>query len=86
MRTVRSAAPMQTVRLRIKVKPNTQVSSLEQVLDGTWVARLKAPPIAGKANKELVALVAEHLGCRKSAVTIKAGAGGRMKLVEVEAP
>ncbi len=77
---------MATVHLRVKVKPNARVSSLEQLLDGTWVAKLKAPPVDGKANEELVALVAEHLGCRKAAVTIKAGAGGRMKLIKVEAP
>jgi len=77
---------MATVHLRVKVKPNARVSSLEQAPDGTWVAKLKAPPVDGKANEELVALVADHLGCRKAAVTIKAGAGGRMKLIKVEAP
>jgi uncharacterized protein (TIGR00251 family) len=72
------------VILRIKVKPNARASSLEQAADGTWLARVKAPPVDGKANDELVSLVAERLGCRKSAVTIKSGAGARMKLVEVE--
>jgi uncharacterized protein (TIGR00251 family) len=77
---------MPTVHLRVKVKPKSQVSSLEQVPDGTWVAKLKAPPVDGKANEELVTLVAKHLGCHKAAVTIKAGAGGRMKLIKVEVP
>ena len=77
---------MPTVHLRVKVKPNARVSSLEQVPDGTWVAKLKAPPVDGKANEELVTLVAEHLGCRKAAVVIKAGAGGRMKLIKIEVP
>jgi uncharacterized protein len=71
--------------LRVKVKPQARVSSLEQNPDGTWLAKLKAPPVDGKANEELVALIAEHFKCRKTAVTIKAGASGRMKLVEVEA-
>jgi uncharacterized protein (TIGR00251 family) len=73
------------VILRIKVKPNARVSSLEQEADGTWLAKLKAPPVDGKANAELVSLLAERFGCRRSAVTIKAGAGARMKLVEVDA-
>jgi hypothetical protein len=71
--------------LRIKVKPNARASSLEQQADGTWLAKVKAAPVDGKANDELVSLVAERLGCRKSAVTIKSGAGARMKLVEVDA-
>lgn len=75
---------MAVVTLRIKVKPRARVSSLEQAQDGTWVARLRAPPVDGKANEELVALVAEHFHCRTAAVVIKAGASGRIKLVQVQ--
>jgi len=70
--------------LQIKVKPRSRMSSLEQAADGTWVARLKSPPVDGKANEELVELVAERFGCRKAQVVIKSGAAGRMKLVKVE--
>lgn len=69
--------------LQVKVKPRARVSELSQAPDGTWTAKLKAPPVDGKANKELIALVAEHFHCRKAAVEIKAGASGRMKLVRV---
>ena len=69
--------------LQVRVKPNARASSLVEQGDGTWLAQLKSPPVDGKANAELIALVAERFGCRKSAVTIKAGAGGRMKLVKV---
>lgn len=71
--------------LRVRVKPNARTSSLERQEDGTWVARVKSPPVDGKANEELVALVAERFGCPKSAVRVKAGAGGRMKLLEIDA-
>ena len=69
--------------LQVKVKPNSRVSSFVQQADGTWLAQLKSPPVDGKANAELVGLVAEQFGCRKSDVTIKAGAAGRMKLVKI---
>ncbi len=67
----------------MKVKPNARASSLEQVGDG-WLAKIKSPPVDGKANAELIALIAEKFGCRKNQVTIKAGAGGRAKLVRIE--
>ena len=54
-----------------------------QADDGTWLAQLKSAPVDGKANAELIALIAENFGCRKAQVTIKAGAGGRMKLVRI---
>lgn len=69
--------------LRVKVKPNARVSSLAQAADGSWTAQLKSPPMEGKANQELIALVAQHFGCAKSAVFIKSGASGRLKLVQV---
>jgi uncharacterized protein (TIGR00251 family) len=77
---------MTVLTLQIKVKPRSKSSSLEQAQDGTWVARVKAPPVEGKANEELVALVAKHFQCRTAAVVIKVGASGRMKLVQVNLP
>jgi uncharacterized protein (TIGR00251 family) len=72
------------ITLQVKVTPNARAASLEELADGTWVARLKSPPTDGKANQELVALVAAHFGCAKSAVQIKAGASGRRKLLRIE--
>jgi uncharacterized protein (TIGR00251 family) len=74
----------QPVVLQVKVKPNARVSKLEQAENGTWLAQLKAVPVDGKANEELIALISKHFDCRKSAVTIKSGASGRMKLVRVD--
>ncbi|MSQ47536.1 MAG: DUF167 domain-containing protein [Deltaproteobacteria bacterium] len=71
--------------IQVKVKPNARVSSLEEATNGgIWRAQIKSPPVDGKANEELVALVARHFACRKSAVSIKRGASGRVKLVQIE--
>jgi len=70
--------------LRIKVKPHARAASLVQQIDGSWLASVRAPQVDGKANAELVALVADHFGCPKRAVSIRAGASGRFKLVEIE--
>jgi hypothetical protein len=74
---------MATRIIQVKVTARARESSLKQLGDGTWVAKLKSPPVDGKANAELIALVAEQFGCRKAAVSIRAGAGGRMKLVQI---
>jgi uncharacterized protein (TIGR00251 family) len=72
--------------IQVKVTPRARAASLTQAPDGTWVAKLKSPPIDGKANAELIALVAEQFKCSKAAVSIKAGAAGRRKLVRIDAP
>ena len=69
--------------LQLKVKPNARAQSLVEGEDGVWLAQLKSPPVDGKANAELISLLADHFGCRKQDVVIKSGAGGRMKLVTI---
>ena len=76
---------MQPRVIQIRVKPNSRASVLEQKEDGTWMAQIKSPPVEGKANEELLALVAKHFDCCKSDVSIKAGASGRLKLVRISA-
>ena len=80
------AAYSAVITIQIKVKPNSRVSTLEQGSDGVWLARLKSPPVDGKANAELVGLIADRFSCRKADVTIRSGAGGRMKLVRIDLP
>lgn len=69
--------------IQVKVRPQARVSSLERQPDGTYVACVKAPPVDGQANAELVALVARQFGCAKSAVRIRLGGTGRTKLVTI---
>jgi len=71
--------------IRVKVKSNARTCALTRLPDGSWVAQVKAPAIEGRANQELIALVAEHFHCVKAAVSIKRGASGRLKLVRIEA-
>ncbi len=70
--------------IQVKVKPGARVSALTQLDDGAWVAQLKSPPVDGKANAELIALVAKAFGCHRADVTIKGGASGRTKWVQIE--
>lgn len=44
---------------------------------------VKAPPVDGKANAALIALVARTLGVSNSAVRLDSGAGARRKLLFV---
>jgi uncharacterized protein YggU (UPF0235/DUF167 family) len=71
-------------KLKLKVRPGSREESLTEQPDGSWIARVKAQPVDGKANAALIALIAAHFGLRKSQVSIKSGAGGRMKLVQLE--
>lgn len=72
--------------LQVKVRPNARASALSPGPDGVWQAQIKAAPVDGAANEELRALVARHFGCRKADVTIRSGASGRLKRLELDLP
>lgn len=71
--------------IEVRVKPRSGTSRLLPAADGKWLAQLKSAPVDGKANQELIALVAAQFGCSKSAVSIRSGLSGRVKLVRIEA-
>lgn len=45
--------------------------------------KIAAPPVEGKANKEITSFIAKTLGLPKSAVELLHGSTGRIKLIQV---
>ncbi len=45
--------------------------------------KIAAPPVEGKANKEIVLFLAKALGVSKSFIEVVHGTSGRIKLVEI---
>jgi hypothetical protein len=70
--------------IEIKVKPRARMSRLLQQDDGRWRADLKSAPVDGKANEELIALVAREFGVTRARVSLRSGASGRTKLVRID--
>ncbi len=70
--------------VQVKVKPSSRESAVEELEDGSLFVKLKAQPINGKANAELINVLAKHFKVPKACVTIKSGAGARIKLVSIE--
>lgn len=54
------------------------------MLDGVLRARVAARAVDGAANQALIRLIAESLGVAKTRVTIRSGANGRSKVVDLE--
>lgn len=68
--------------LALRVTPKA-ASDRIAVKDGKVRLWVTAPPDKGKANKAVIALVADALGVPKSAVEIVRGDGAREKLLRV---
>lgn len=68
----------------VKVKPNSKKQSIEETVDGTLKVNLKSPPVDGKANKELIELLAEKFNVQKSQIKIKSGLSSRNKIIQID--
>lgn len=71
------------MKITVQVKPNSRTETVELLPDGTWVVRVRVPPIEGRANERVQELLAEHFGCAKSAVQLVSGARGKRKIFEI---
>ena len=45
--------------------------------------RVASPPVDGAANEALIAWLAKALGVSRSAISLKSGATGRLKIVQI---
>ncbi|MBF2079607.1 MAG: DUF167 domain-containing protein [Synechococcales cyanobacterium T60_A2020_003] len=70
-------------KIRVTVKPNSKIQDIQTGEDGVLRVRLKSPPVDGKANAELIVLLAKHFDVPKSQITIKAGAHSSSKLIQI---
>ena len=69
--------------LRVRVQPRASRDGIVGWRDGVLRVRVAAPPVDGRANDAVVALVAAALGLRPPAVRIVRGERSRDKLVSV---
>lgn len=67
----------------VKVKPNSKQQSIEEQTDGSFIVHLKSPPVDGKANEELIKLLAEKFCVPKVRIRIKSGLSSRQKIIEI---
>jgi uncharacterized protein (TIGR00251 family) len=70
--------------LPIRVQPRASRDEVIGVRDGRLVVRVTAPPVDGKANAAVCALLAKAAGVPKRRVAIVHGEGARDKLVRID--
>lgn len=72
------------VALAVRITPRASRNEVTEIQsDGTVKLRLTATPVGGDENAQLVAFLAEVLGCPPKSLDIVAGLSGRDKLVSV---
>ena len=74
------------MKIKVTVKANSKQQKIEESADGSLIVRLKSPPVDGKANRELIEMLAKQFKVAKSQISIKSGLSSKNKLVEINIP
>jgi len=70
--------------LRLRVCPNAGRNEVVGFIDGVLQVKVAAPPVKGKANRELTAFLSQALGVGRSSLAIIKGHTSRNKVIAVD--
>jgi uncharacterized protein len=72
-----------SVSFSVRVIPQSSKSEIVGEHDGAMKVKLKAPPVDGAANDEMIRLLAKELGVSRSEVEITSGQTSKIKRIRV---
>ena len=72
-----------TVRISVRVRPGANRNEVTGFTDNVLHVRVAAPPVKGKANKELIDFLSRLFDVSKSQVTILRGHTARNKVIAI---
>ena len=68
----------------VRVKPRSSRAGVEGEVDDALVVRLRSAPVDGKANKELIEVLADYFNVPKSSVEFLSGETSKLKRLKIK--
>jgi len=72
------------ITLKVKVEPRSSRKGVSGLVGDVLKVKVHAPPTGGAANEELIEILSEEFGVKKTAIKIIRGQSSRDKIVEIE--
>ncbi len=69
--------------IEVKVKPNSKQQKIQEISDKLFEIWVKSRPERGKANKELIKLIADHFKVQQNQIKIIQGLKSRNKTIKI---
>ena len=70
--------------INVKIQPRSSKSEIMAIKDGAYKIKLKSAPVDGKANEELIELLANKYKVKKSDIEIKSGKNSQNKIIKIQ--
>jgi hypothetical protein len=71
------------MQISVSVKFENRKTKLEKISENKYFVFVKAEPVQGKANKEILKIVAKHFKKSEEDIKIISGAKGRKKIIKI---
>ena len=68
----------------VQVQPDASSNKVARLEGGVWHLKITAPPVKGKANRELIGFLSDILGVSKSSLTVEKGLTSKRKVIAIE--
>ncbi len=72
-----------SLTIEVTVRPGSARSGIVDVRPDGLVVAVHSPPTEGRANEELIAIIAKALSIPRSAITLLQGRRGRRKILRI---
>lgn len=71
------------MKISVKVKARSKIEHVEKMDDSHYVVSVKAPPVDGRANEAVIAVLATYFAVPRNRVRLVSGRTARQKVFEV---
>ncbi len=74
---------MSSGRITVRAKPRASKRGVA-VKDGVVIVSVTAPPVDGRANEEIIEVLADHLGVKRADVALVSGETAKTKILQIK--
>ena len=72
------------MRIEVRVQPRSSKEEITKVDKSSYKIYTRKPAVEGKANKEIISLLADYFNTKKNKIRIVSGLKARNKIVEID--
>lgn len=72
------------MRLIVTVKPRSSKNEVSKISESEYQIRLRASPVDGEANEQLIRVLSEHFRIPRSRIVIIQGHTNKKKIIELQ--
>jgi len=74
---------LKETNITVQVQPNARCNEVLGFEDGVLKVKIAAPPVKGRANRELIEFLSQLLKVSRGSITLEKGAASRRKVIGV---